>query len=409
MVGKRTLYLDEQPLDRAKELFFNALERIGLFAPPEEEIDVRGSLGRITSRPAPANTNVPHFRSSAMDGIAVRAAETAEARGDRPKRLREGLDFAYVDTGEPLPEGFDAIIMVEHVGEVAPGQVEIYKPAFPGQYVREIGEDFRAGQLVLPADYRVTPEAIAALLNAGNLKIAVKRKPSAIFIPTGSELALPDSQFELNGRMVPESNSAIFKGYLEEWGGTVEIGPIVKDSYGAIRAAVRDGVSRGFDLIGIGAGTSKGRADFAAGIVSELGEVLVHGVAYRPGHPVLLGTIAGSAVIGIPGYPVAAWLAIMQFIQPLWERYLGIPHQEPPTAKGALSRRISSPLGYREFVRVGLERTEGEYLVHPLPGGSSRLSSLIRAAGIVEVPEQLEGYNKGEEVEVKLLRPLSRI
>ncbi|MFQ6117682.1 MAG: molybdopterin-binding protein, partial [Candidatus Bipolaricaulia bacterium] len=164
-----------------------------------------------------------------------------------------------------------------------------------------------------------------------------------------------------------------------------------------------------FDLIAIGAGTSKGRADFTAEIVGELGEVSVHGVAYHPGHPVLLGMIAGSAVIGIPGYPVATWLAIMQFVQPLIERYLGIPHREPPTVRGSLARRINSALGYREFVRVSLERTERGYLVQPLSGGSSRLSSLIRADGIVEVPEELEGYNKGEEVEVKLLRSLPSV
>ncbi|MFQ6117578.1 MAG: hypothetical protein ACE5LQ_04855, partial [Candidatus Bipolaricaulia bacterium] len=206
MVGKRRsdLYLDERPLDRARELFFNALERIGFFEPAEEEIDVRESLNRITSRPAYANRDVPHFRSSAMDGIAVRAAETAEARGDRPQRLREELDFVYVDTGEPIPEEFDAIIMVEHLNELAPGEVEIYEPAFPGQHVRAVGEDFKAGEPILPAGYRVTPEAIAALLSAGNLKIAVKRKPRALFIPTGSELAPPDSDFELNDWVVPE-------------------------------------------------------------------------------------------------------------------------------------------------------------------------------------------------------------
>ena len=398
----RKVYLEKKPLAEARELFFEALEERGFFTPAEEEIAVIEALGRVTSRSVCAKRSAPHFRSSAMDGIAVRSEATWGARNDRPLRLVEGRDFVYIDTGEPLPEGFDAVIMIEEVNELGPGEVEIYEAAFPGQHVRQVGEDFREGEVVVPEGFRLTPEAIAALINTGNLTVHVKRRPKGLFLPTGSELRLPESS--LGEGEVPESNSQIFKGYFQLWGGEPEVWPIVEDRYGPIKEALSRAVED-FDLIVLSAGTAKGREDFAAQVVDELGRVLVHGVAIAPGKPVILGLVKDKPVVGLPGYPVAAWVCIHQFIKPLLERYFGCGSPGPPKLKAKLARKVPSSLGTREFLRVKLEPEGGGtgWLAHPLPGGSSRLSSLLRADGIVEISEEVEGLEQGMEVEIQLL------
>ncbi|MFQ6117949.1 MAG: hypothetical protein ACE5LQ_06750, partial [Candidatus Bipolaricaulia bacterium] len=232
----RKIYLEKRPLAEARALFLSALEERGFFTAAEEEISIFDSLGRVTSRPVQAARSAPHFRSSAMDGIAVRSEATLGARNDRPLRLVEEKDFAYIDTGEPLPEGFDAVIMIERVNEIGPGEVEIYQAAFPGQHVRDVGEDFQEGEIVVPANFRLTPEAIAALINAGNLRLQVKQKPRGLFIPTGSELRPPEAEPGEAG--VPESNSQIFRGYLKLWGADPEVWPIVENRYGSIREAL---------------------------------------------------------------------------------------------------------------------------------------------------------------------------
>lgn len=396
---KRTRYLRKMSLAEARTAFFSALDEVGFFQAAEEEIDVRAALGRVASRPVHARIPSPHFRSAAMDGIAVRSEDTLGARGDAPKFIpRE--NFEYIDTGDPLPEPYDAVVVIEQVNEVE-GGVEIYEPAFPGKHVREVGEDFPQGAQVFPANRRLRPEAIAACLSTGNPTVWVKRKPKGLFIPTGSELIPPDADWGVG--KVPETNSQLFRGYVEEWGGEAHVAPIVPDRLEEIRKAVLRALEEGYHFIAISAGTSKGREDFTAAIVAELGRVLVHGVGIAPGNPLLLGLIERTPVLGLPGYPVAAWVALVQFLKPMLERYLGCPAPPAPTVQGMLTHRIHSSLGTREFVRVRLEWRNEEVLVHPLPGGSSRLSTLTWADGIVEVPEGIEGYPKGAEVTVELL------
>lgn len=405
---KRRIYLEQKPLEEAKKLFFDALAKLGFFQATEAEIDVREALDRVTSRPIFAKRSSPHFRSSAMDGIAVRAEQTVSARNDKPLRLKRGVDFEYVDTGQRIPDGFDAVVMIERVNVIDEDTVEIREAVFPGKHVRDVGEDFKESDLVLPENAKIAPEAIAALLNTGNLKVHVKRKPKCVYIPVGSELVPADG--ELSGDQVPESNSQMFKGYIQKWGGEAHVWPIVKNETALMKEALAQAVKE-FDLIAIGAGTSKGREDLTATVVAELGQILVHGVAYHPGHPILLGLLEGGKpkpVIGLPGYAVACWLGLMQFVRPLFEKYFKVALSRETTVKGVLARNINSILNAREFVRVKLEKTERGYLVYPLPGGASRLSSLIKADGIVEVPEEREGLQKGEEVVVKLLKPLVR-
>lgn len=398
-ISDRNIYLEKQPLDKAKEIFLRKLKEDDFFTPQEKLCKVGKSLGRVTSRAVRAIRNSPHFRSSAMDGIAVRSIDTRGASKENPKRIKKG-DFQYVDTGDRVSEKYDSVIMIEEVNQITTDEIEIYQSTFPGQHVRPIGEDFKEGQIVLPKDYKVTPEAIAALLSTGNFEIPVKARPICVFLPTGSELIYPDE--DLGRQNVPETNSQIFRGYVESWGGKPKVLPIIGDKRASIRKAIENALPESHLLV-ISAGTSKGKKDYTVDLIKELGEVLIHGVAYRPGHPVVLGVVERKPLIGMPGYPVAAWLCLREFLKPILEAYFGLSLGDERMVRGELARKVNSTLGLREFVRVKVKKGNGEPQVIPLPRGSSKLSSLIFAQGLLEVPENLEGFHKGESVEVKLL------
>jgi len=386
-------------LEEAQRVFFARLGEF--FHAREEEIKTREAVGRVTSRPVCAQRDLPHYASAAMDGIAVKAERTRSADPHHPLRLNRGRDFEYVDTGDPIPDAYDAVIKIENVHALDTDTIEITQPVPVGKHIRAVGEDFAQGAQVVPKDFLLTPEAVAALLGTGNLTVWVKRRPRAIFIPTGSEL-IPPEEKPARGQIV-ETNSHIVKGYVERWGASVTIHPIVPNEFACVRRAVQEACAA-HDLILVGAGTSKGRGDWVSEVVRELGEVLVHGVAYHPGHPVLLGVIEGKPVIGLPGYPVATWLALHLFVRPIVERYYFGCARELLKIQAKLTKPIQSVRGFREFVRARVERVaDGSYLVHPLQGGASKLSTLVGADGWIEVPEDVEHYEQGTLVEATLV------
>ncbi|MBI3951625.1 MAG: molybdopterin molybdenumtransferase MoeA [Acidobacteria bacterium] len=398
---KRRLEIQLTPLDEAQRLFFDALEQAGFFIAPEESLPVREALGRVSNRAVHALRPVPHFRSTAMDGIAVRAEQTVSASEQMPVELREPDDFIYVDTGDFVPEPFDAVIMIERVRELESGRVQVTQPIASGKNVRPVGEDFQQGEVIIPADFRITPEAVGALLNGGASTMWIKREPRVIYFPTGSELVMAES--ELPPGKIPETNSQIVKGYLQQWGGRIEIGPLVPDDSMALQEAFKSALER-FDMLLVGGGTSMGRGDLTAAVVSQLGRVIVHGVAYHPGHPVVLGLIEQKPVIGLPGYPVAAWFGLQLFVKPLLERYYRLSPAPASFIEGRLAEPIKSVRGAIEFIRVRLEPGADGWRVFRLPGGASRLSSLIRAHGILEIPEDVESLPAETPVRIRLLR-----
>jgi putative molybdopterin biosynthesis protein len=386
-------------LEEAQHIFFARLAEF--FHAREEEIKTPEALGRVTSRSVRAQRDLPHYASAAMDGIAVQAERTRSANPHHPVKLRRSQDFEHVDTGDPVPNTYDAVIKIEDVHELDADTLSITRPVTVGKHIRAVGEDFAQGAQVIPKDFLLTPESVAALLGTGNLTVWVKRRPQAIFIPTGSELILPEEE-PARGQIV-ETNSHIVKGYVERWGASVAIHPIVPNDFVCVRRAVQEACAE-HDLILVGAGTSKGRGDWVSEVVRELGEVLVHGVAYHPGHPVLLGVIESKPVIGLPGYPVATWLALHIFVRPLVERYYFGRARELLKIQAKLTKPIHSVRGSREFVRARLERAaDGSYLVHPLQGGASKLSTLVGADGWIEVPEDVEHYEQGALVETTLV------
>ncbi|MGE5578871.1 MAG: molybdopterin biosynthesis protein [Bacillota bacterium] len=399
----RTVYLENIPYEDALSKFLSAYS--GLRS-GEESIPVKSSVGRVTSRPVFARLSSPHYHASAMDGIAVDSSVTSGARETSPILLTPGKDAFWVNTGDPLPEGTNAVIMVEDIHERGDGHLEIIAAISPWENVRVYGEDMVETELILPALWKLRPPDIGAVLAGGHNEIWVHKKPVVAIIPTGSEL-VPPTKDPGPGEII-DSNSSVFAAMVSEWGAEPALHPIVPDELDAIRTAARE-ASLSSDLILLSAGSSHGSRDFTSAAMEELGEVLVHGVATRPGKPVVLGRIGPVPAIGVPGYPVSAALALELFARPLLSRMTGILIPGRETAAAVLSRSIVSPMGVDEFVRVKLGKVGPTLVATPISRGAALTTSLVRSDGVVVVPRGREGLAAGKEVEVTLHRPLNEV
>lgn len=396
---KREVYLDNTPLLEAEEILSKIMETI---KPPEPEIvNVKDGLHRITAVPVFAKVSSPHYHAAAMDGIAAAAAKTFGADEKNPVRLKQNVDFKYIDTGEPLPPGFDTVIMIEEVHLIDEDEVEIISSHSPWEHVRGIGEDIVATELIVPENHRLRPQDLGAILAGGHVKIAVRRKPRVAILPTGTELVSPGA--DLKPGDIIEYNSAMLAGYIEEWGGQARVTAPVIDDYEMIKSEVQEALKTA-DMVIINAGSSTGTEDYTSAIVRELGRLLLHGVAIRPGKPVIMGIAEHKPILGIPGYPVSAALTMNLFVKPLVYKLQGIPIPSGKRIRAKLSRRVVSAIGTEEFLRVKLGRVGGKMVASPLSRGAGIIMSLVRADGIVRIPALKEGLENGEEVEAELLR-----
>ena len=279
------------------------MKAIGRWQPIEgEDIPVPEALGRVTARPIWAQVSSPAYHASAMDGYAVRAEETITANDTHPLQLELGPQAQYVDTGDPLPGWADAVIMIENVQPIKNKHIEIRAPIAPWTAVRPLGEDMVATELVLPANHVLRPVDLGALAGSGHATVNVRRKPRVAVIPTGTELITVEqaAQSGVKSGDIIEYNSIVLAAEVEQWGGVATRYPIVIDNFEQIKATVQDAAAK-HDLVLINAGSSAGSEDFTARVVQEIGTLLVHGVAVRPGHPVILGIVikmqaAGQAV-----------------------------------------------------------------------------------------------------------------
>ncbi|MGB9791901.1 MAG: molybdopterin biosynthesis protein [Thermacetogeniaceae bacterium] len=402
MRSARQRYLENVPLEEALERYLSELQEIGALEPGRpEKIPVEEARGRVTASPVFAAVSSPHYHAAAMDGIAVNAADTFGANDTSPLRLRLGIQAFVVDTGDPLPEGCNAVIMIEDVHFTEEESVEIIAPAVPWQHVRVVGEDFIETEMVLPARQEIRPYDVGGLLTAGVTEVEVYPKPRVALIPTGTEIVPPGTP--LKPGMITESNSRVLGGLVEEWGGEPVYAPPTPDDYELLKETILEYLER-TDFLAVIAGSSAGREDFTESLFRELGEVYVHGVAIRPGKPVILGSIRGKPALGVPGYPVSAALAFELFGRPVIYRKRGLPLPKRPQIKAVVSRKIVSPLGAEEFIRVKLGRVGDRVVVHTLPRGAGAVTSLVQADGILRVPRLSEGYPAGTEVDVELLR-----
>ncbi|MFN2190187.1 MAG: molybdopterin-binding protein, partial [Candidatus Promineifilaceae bacterium] len=330
---KRNIYLEDIPLDEARRRFEEALGKAGLWGPlSPETVPVSNANGRVTAEPVWAKLSSPHYNASAMDGFAVRARDTIGAAETQPVVLTlhseheepsSVMQRAFaVDTGQPLPDWADAVVMVEDTqictdSEGRPA-IAVRASVAPWRHVRMMGEDMVASELVIPSYHHLRPVDLGAIAGSGHDSVSVIRRPIVAIIPTGSELvdAGTAAKKGVSPGSIIEYNSIVLAAQVEQWGGIAVRWPIVADEYDAIREAVLE-ASQECDLVLVNAGSSAGRKDYTVHIIDSVGQLLVHGIAVRPGHPVILGVInkrtadgenhdaSGSAcaVIGVPGYP----------------------------------------------------------------------------------------------------------
>ena len=399
---KRNLYLNIQNKSEALKLFLNALSFI---APKSEIIDVTKALHRITSDAVFAVNSSPSYNSCAMDGIAVISSHTMGAAPDCPVLLKEGADYLDADTGDMISPPYDAVIMAEELIETETGY-KIIAPTHPFAHVRAIGEDIVSHEMLLPSRHEIKPIDIAVLLSAGVQKISVIKKPSIGLIPTGDEMI--DYTMPLADGKIIETNSYMFENLIREFYGTARRYPIIPDIQSRIEAALLQ-AARENDIVIINAGSSAGRDDYTVHALRALGDVYVHGVAIKPGKPVILGKIDKTPVIGLPGYPVSSYIAFMEFVLPVIQLYTGCDYPNLKTVTAKLSKAVISGLKYEEYIRVRLGIVNDNLIAAPLSGGAGASMSLVRCDGFCIIPQNSEGVSAHEDVSVKLMKPLSDI
>ena len=398
----RNIYIDNMNLEEAQELWNRKLSESGCLKPiGTETIPVDQAQGRITAKPVFARLSSPFYNAAAMDGIGVRFQDTIGASETTPVRLTLHQQFEWVNTGNVLPENFDAVIMVEDVQPIDDNTVEIIAPVTPWKHVRTIGEDIVTTELILPDGHLIRPIDIGAMLATGLTEIEVLKTPRAIVIPTGSELVQPGDPLR-SGNII-EFNSRVLTGYLTEWGITAERSPIVIDNPEEIKRAISDAVS-GFDIIVVNAGASAGSKDHTAGVIGELGERVLHGVNIKPGKPVILGIINNKPVIGLPGYTISAIITLNLFVRSLVYSLLGTESKPPGLIEATLARPLSSKLGVEEFIRIKLGKVGDVMVATPAGRGAGAVMSLVQADGYLTVGANSEGLGAGEKVNLELLR-----
>ena len=405
MTWKRNIYLEDIPLEEARERLWAALSEAGRAGPLSgERVTLPDALGRVTAEAVWALSSSPSTHVSAMDGYAVRAAETVGATETRPIRLSVPGQAFPVNTGNPLPAELDAVILIEHVQELAGQEIEIRAAVPAWRHVRPMGEDIVESEMVLPESHRVRAFDLGAVAAAGHDALAVRRRPRVAILPTGNEL-VPLGRVPGRGQII-ESNSLVLAAQIRESGGEPRLLPITSDDLATLSSTLAATLAEAPDLVLVVGGSSAGTRDFTAAIVAEHGRVLVHGVAVRPGHPVVLGMARDIPVVGIPGYPVSAALTCELFVLPLLARWLGVadPWARRERVRAVMTQKLASPAGDDDFVRVTLARVGGALLAAPLPRGAGALSSLVRADGLAHVPRFCEGIEQGQGCEIILLK-----
>ena len=397
-------YLTNVPLEQARSEYLWKLKENG-FSTQFETVPVQKSYGRITSRAVYASINAPHYAASTMDGIALTARDSFGATETTPVTLRPD-QFVAVDTGDPVPEGCDAVIMIEDIVKNDDGSVTIHAAAAPWQHIRQIGEDVCAGEMILPSFTEITPAAIGAMIAGGVLELEVIRKPVVGIIPTGDEIVPPCADPKPGD--ILEFNSSIFSAMLTAWGAEPKTYPIVPDRFDAIRDMLIKAVEE-CDMVILNAGSSAGRDDYSAEAVRKVGELVLHGIAIKPGKPAILGCRWEKPILGVPGYPVSGIIVIEELLRPLIDVWYGRESRTGSRTNARLTRPVVSGLKYQEFVRLRMGYVGNSLMASPLPRGSGVVSSFMKADGMLEVPQGKEGYTAGEAVRVRLLKERSQL
>jgi putative molybdopterin biosynthesis protein len=403
----RNIYLKMKSLDEARAIVREQLAPLQALG--QEMVATPEAVGRVLAEPVYAAISAPNYHAAAMDGIAVKAEKTYGAGEARPLELGLGRDAFAVNTGNVLPAGTDAVIMIENVQLPDDTRAVIEAAAHPWQHVRKIGEDIVATELLFPRNHRVTPYCLGALLAGGVFHVPVLKKPRVLIIPTGTELIdwrrTPLGDFRPG--QVLETNSFVLSALVESCGGVGTRADMIGDDARAIAAAIARATAENYQIVLILGGSSAGSEDHARAAIAQHGEVLVHGITIMPGKPAVVGNVARTPVFGIPGYPVSAIIVFEQLVRPLIGEWLGQAEPARETVKVVSTRKIASKLGLEEFVRVKLGDVNGRIVATPLPRGAGSITSITEADGIIRIPADTEGVKENEPVAADLLRPVA--
>lgn len=383
--------------------------------PTIEEIPVQEALGRVLVADIRSPTPLPTFLRSNMDGYAVRAQDTFGASDGLPAYLKVvgevpmgqsptvkagPGEVVSVATGGMIPQGADAVIIVEHTQIVDPTTIEVYRAVAPGENVVQVGEDMEQGELLLPKGRSVRPQDVGGLLGVGILTVPVVRRPRVVIIATGDEVVPPE--VEPSAGQIRDINTYTLATLIIQSGGIpVPLG-IIRDDYNALKQAAELGIAQG-DVLVISAGSSVSTRDMTAGIIGTLGSpgVLVHGVAVKPGKPTILAVCGEKPVFGLPGNPVSTFVTFDLFVRPTLCHLLGTVSHERLTVRARLARNVASTFGREDYIPVRLLEREGEFLAEPVFGKSSLIFTLVKAHGLITIPLDVGGLSAGQMVEVR--------
>jgi molybdopterin molybdotransferase len=383
-----------------------------------EWVDLGHAAGRVAAEEIRSALSLPEFPRAVVDGFAVRARDTFGASPGQPAYLSVAGEVLMghpaalpvgpgqavrIATGGMVPEGADAVVMVEYTDQAGGDLVEVFRPAAPGEHLVLVGDDLRAGDLLVPAGGRLRPQDLGALAGAGVTRVIVFRAPGVAVIPSGDEVVPPDTT-PAPGQ-VRDMNTAALCGALRQSGAEPRPYPVVRDDPEALRAAVTEALAA-TDLVLIAGGSSVGARDWTLEVLLALpgAELLLHGVAIRPGKPVIAVAVGEKLLIGLPGNPVSALLVFDQFVRPYLRRLAGETRVLPagPRLQAVLTRNCASDPRKEDYVRVRVEPGPDGYYAEPLLGKSTLIMTLVGADGIIVIPEGVEGLEAGEPVEVLL-------
>lgn len=402
---QRNTYLTNISLEDAQDQYFSKIKELGLLE-ESEVLPVVESLNRVTVKPVFAEKSSPNYNAAAMDGIAVISDATYGATESEPVYLKLNEDFIYINTGGYIKDPYNSVIMIEDIVEIDETTVEIRQPAIPWQHIRPIGEDIVESELIIWANHKIRPMDIGALLSGQIVDVEVYKLPKVGIIPTGSEIVQVEDKLD-TGKII-ESNSNMFAAMVAEYNGIPNKYSVVPDDYNLLKNKVLEAVEEN-DIVVINAGSSAGSEDYTVDVLREIGDVFIHGIATKPGKPTILAIVNRKPVIGIPGYPVSAYFVFEFFVKPLLFQYNRQMLDEPRKIKSILSRTIVSSLQHEEFIRIKLGLVNNKIIATPLDRGAGVTMSLVRADGILVVPQNIEGYEAGKEVDVQLLKPAIQI
>jgi molybdopterin molybdotransferase len=399
---KRSGFKTRTRVDDAREHLLDAAEPHGR----TERVALERADGRTLAERVTAPNPVPGYDRAAMDGWAVRAADTFGASDRSPTVLRVAgeaesdaavgsTDAVRVHTGSALPEGADAVVMIEQTERLG-DEIEVFDAVTEGENVGDAGEDVEADQPLFEPGHTLRPSDLGLLKSVGLDRVRAYEPPTVGVVPTGEELVQADPE---PGEVI-ETNGLTVSTLASRWGAVPTYRDVVTDDFDALRAAVQRDLTK--DVVVTTGGSSVGERDLLPEVIDELGEVLVHGVALKPGHPVALGVVEETPVVSLPGYPVACIVNAVQFLRPVLKQLGGMDCPPHPYTEARLDRKISSEPGTRTYARVQLEEREGEPVAVPTrTSGSGILSSVALADGWVVVPESQEGLDAGERVRVE--------